>query len=212
MAAAQLAGEDFLAGTGWLRADEAGQQVTPVPGLACSIATGLARRLAALPERVREGARPAGRKIELRADAGYFAGDLARAAAGHGVEFAIGARRITSMWRALAGIADGAWRDATGMQNAQVAVSPYAPADWPERTVLLIRRVRLDPGQVSAGPGRGAAAPCTPASGRCRCRSWRKKRPSAPAASSSPASTFPPRPGPPPSTGAGTAPAREHLR
>src|ERR1019366_4977810 len=244
MAAAQLAGEDFLVGLGRLRADEAGQQVTPVPGLASSTATGVARRLAgkhwrgaeaglaaatarmagllpaeraaelaggpvtididatdvevygrrkrgvayscqgqragrphvaawaeteiplaadllagdqdprssavallgraldALPERVREGARAAGRKIALRADAGDFAGDLARGAAAHGTEFAIGAKRITSMWRALGGIAGHGWRDATGMQNAQVAVSPYAPADWPERTALLIRRVR----------------------------------------------------------------------
>ena len=44
MAAAQLAGEDFLVGLDRLRADEAGQQVTPVPGLAASTATGLARR------------------------------------------------------------------------------------------------------------------------------------------------------------------------
>src|SRR5450755_2738763 len=44
MAAAQLAGEDFLVGPDRLRADEAGQQVTPVPGLASSTATGLARR------------------------------------------------------------------------------------------------------------------------------------------------------------------------
>jgi hypothetical protein len=66
--------------------------------------------------------------------------------------FAIGAKRITSMWRALSGIAGDAWRDATGMDNAQVAVSPYKPADWPQGTVLLIRRVKLDPEQVSAGP------------------------------------------------------------
>jgi len=38
------------------------------------------------------------------------------------------------------------------MENAQVAVSPYRPAEWPEDTVLLIRRVRLDPDQVSADP------------------------------------------------------------
>ena len=44
MAAAQLAGEDFLVGLDRLRADAAGQQVTPVPGLATSTATGLARR------------------------------------------------------------------------------------------------------------------------------------------------------------------------
>ena len=44
MAAAQLAGEDFLVGLDRLRADAAGQQVTLVPGLATSTAAGLARR------------------------------------------------------------------------------------------------------------------------------------------------------------------------
>ena len=38
------------------------------------------------------------------------------------------------------------------MDNAQVAVSPYKPADWPDGTALLVRRVRLDPEQVSADP------------------------------------------------------------
>ena len=44
MAAAQLAGEDFLVGLDRVRADAAGQQVTPVPGLATSTAAGIARR------------------------------------------------------------------------------------------------------------------------------------------------------------------------
>ena len=44
MAAAQLAGEDFLVGLDRVRADAAGQQVTLVPGLATSTATGIARR------------------------------------------------------------------------------------------------------------------------------------------------------------------------
>ena len=112
----------------------------------------LGRALAALPQAVRDGARAAGRRIALRADAGYFAGELARAAAKENMAFAIGAKRITSMWKALAGIAEDAWRDAIDMQNAQVAVSPYKPADWPEDTVLLVRRVKLDPDQVSADP------------------------------------------------------------
>ena len=117
-----------------------------------SVVALLGRALAALPRAVRDGAAAAGRKIALRADAGYFAGDLARAAAAEGMAFAIGAKRITSMWRALAGIAEDAWRDAIDMGNAQVAVSPYKPADWPDGTVLLVRRVRLDPEQVSADP------------------------------------------------------------
>ena len=112
----------------------------------------LGRALAALPQAIRDGAAAAGRKIALRADAGYFAGDLARAAAAAEMDFAIGAKRITSMWKALAGIADDAWRDATGMEGAQVAVSPYRPGGWPDGTVLLVRRVKLDPDQVSADP------------------------------------------------------------
>jgi hypothetical protein len=254
MAAAQLAGEDFLAGLDRVRAGQAGQLVTPVPGLATSTATGIARRftgqhwrgveaglaaatarmmellpaeraaelaggpvttgidatgvevygskkrgvaynyqgqragrphvaswaeteiplaagllsggqdprshvvgllhraLAAVPQAIRDGAREAGRKIALRADAGYFAGELARAAAKEDMEFAIGAKRISSMRDALAEVPGDAWRDAIDMDGAQVAVSPCRPADWPGDTVLLIRRVRLDPGQVSAGP------------------------------------------------------------
>ena len=43
MAAAQLAGEDFLVGLDRQRADAAGQVLTPVRGLAASTAVGLAR-------------------------------------------------------------------------------------------------------------------------------------------------------------------------
>src|SRR5689334_25160113 len=44
IAAAQLAGEDFLVGLDRQRADTAGQQLAPVPGLAATTAAGLARR------------------------------------------------------------------------------------------------------------------------------------------------------------------------
>ena len=40
IAAAQLAGEDFLAGLDRQRADAAGQQITPVPGLSSTTAAG----------------------------------------------------------------------------------------------------------------------------------------------------------------------------
>ena len=49
LAAAQLAGEDFLTGLDRQRADAAGQQVTPVPGLASTTAAGLARRVTPAP-------------------------------------------------------------------------------------------------------------------------------------------------------------------
>jgi len=248
-AAAQLAGEDFLVGLDRQRADVAGQQITPVPGLSSTTAAGVARRItpgqwkavetgaaavtgrmlallaperavaltegpvtidldttdvevygrkkrgaaynhqgqragrphvaawaeteivlaadlgdgtddpratapgllrrapAALPPRARASGR-----VAVRADAGYFAGQLARAAHDAKIAFAIGAKRIAPLWRLLAGIAEEDWHDAIEMDNAQVAVAEYCPDWWPEGTRLLIRRVLLDPEQVSADP------------------------------------------------------------
>jgi len=252
MSAAQLCGEDFLVGLDRHRADRTGQALTPVPGLASTTATGLARRisegqwsavetglgdvhaaaldllgrvdpdrahalatdvtidldttdvevygrlkqgvafnhqgqrvgrphvatwadtsvvlaadlgdgrddpratsadvlhraLAALPAAARTG------RIRVRADAGYFAGQLARACLFTGVEFAIGARRTGPLWRLLDGVPTDGWTDAIDMTGAQVAVADYCPDWWPANTRLLIRRVRLDldHGQVSGDP------------------------------------------------------------
>jgi hypothetical protein len=252
VAAAQLAGEEFLVGLDRRRADTAGQQLAPVPGLAATTAAGLARRFtdgqwaavetglgdvhavalqslatvaparaAALCEQVtidldttdvevygrhkrgvaynHQGQRvgrphvatwadtatvlaadllagnedprrdapallrralaalpaPArGGRIRLRADAGYFAGQLVCAALFADVEFAIGARRIAPLWRLLDGLTEADWTDAIDMPGAQIAVADYTPNWWPATTRLLIRRVRLNvaAGQVSADP------------------------------------------------------------
>jgi DDE family transposase len=98
----------------------------------------LGRALAGLPAPARAG------RIRLRADAGYFAGELARAALLADVEFAIGARRIAPLWRILDGLAEADWTDAVDMTGAQVAVAAYCPHWWPTGTRLLIRRVRLE--------------------------------------------------------------------
>jgi hypothetical protein len=248
LAAAQLAGEDFLTGLDRQRADAAGQQLAPVPGLASTTAAGLARRItpaqwraveaglaavtgrmldllparrvtalidgpvtidldttdvevygrnkrgvaynhqgqrvgrphvaawaeaeivlaadlgdgtddprATAPDLLRRAlaALPAAARADrvgLRADAGYFAGALARAAHEARVSFAIGAKRIAPLWRLLAGIADDAWHDTIEMDDAQVAVAQYCPDWWPANTRLLIRRVALDPARISADP------------------------------------------------------------
>jgi len=108
----------------------------------------LNRALGALPAAARAG------RIRLRADAGYFAGELARAAHLADIEFAIGAKRIAPLWRLLDDVAETDWVDAVDMAGAQVAVASYRPDWWPAATRLLIRRVRLDldAGQVSADP------------------------------------------------------------
>jgi hypothetical protein len=104
----------------------------------------LRRALACLPARARAGGR-----VAMRADAGYFAGALAR---DERIAFAIGAKRIAPLWRLLSGIAEEDWAEAADMDGAQVAVAGYCPDWWPATTRLLIRRVRLDPEQVSADP------------------------------------------------------------
>ena len=53
----------------------------------------LRRALACLPAAARAG------RVAMRADAGYFAGQLARAAHDAQISFAIGAKRIAPLWR-----------------------------------------------------------------------------------------------------------------
>src|SRR4029077_11410248 len=106
----------------------------------------LRRALAALPAAARAG------RVAMRADAGYFAGQLARAAHDAHIAFAIGRGGIAPSRRLLPGIADDDWHDAIEMDNAQVAVAEYCPDWWPADTRLLVRRVLLDPAQVSADP------------------------------------------------------------
>ena len=111
----------------------------------------LRRALAALPQR----ARAAGR-VAMRADAGYFAGQLARAAHDEHISFAIGAKRIAPLWRLLAGLAEDDWHDAIEMDNAQVAVAEYCPDWWPRG------HGAADPPGL-AGPGAGLRRPAVPA-------------------------------------------------
>ena len=271
MAAAQLAGEDFLVGLDHQRADVAGQVLAPVAGLSSTTAAGLARKftdgqwqavetgvgdihtvmLAALPpsraavltetvtidldttdvevygrkkrgvaynyqgqrcgrphvatwaetattlaadlmagdedprrhaaELLRRalGALPStlgsAGGVRLRADAGYFAGELARAALFADIEFAIGAKRIAPLWRLLDGLAETDWTDATCMAGAQVAVAGYCPDWWPAATRLLIRRVspgtRADQRRSSrSAPPHPASRPARPSPHRARRR------------------------------------------
>ena len=111
----------------------------------------LRRALAALPA----AARASGR-VAMRADAGYFAGQLARAAHDAKIAFAIGAKRIAPLWRLLAGIAEDDWHDAIDMDGAQVAVAEYCPDWWPAE------HPAADP-PGPAGPGPGLRRPAVPA-------------------------------------------------
>jgi hypothetical protein len=100
----------------------------------------LKRALAALPAQARGG------KVRMRADAGYFAGELARAAHFAGVEFAIGAKRIAPLWKAMGGVAETDWVDAIDMPGAQVGRRDVLPG------VVADHHPVADP---AGPPGRG---------------------------------------------------------
>ena len=110
----------------------------------------LRRALDAIPGEVSTALRQTGGVPRVRTDAGYFTGDLARAAVIEGCDFAIAAKRNTAMWRAYASIPDDAWVDALGMPGAQVAAGDYAPGGWPEDTYTIVRRGRVDAETISA--------------------------------------------------------------
>ena len=89
-------------------------------------------------------------EVRVRADAGYFAGDLARECLAQQVKFAIGAKRIAPLWRCLSGIDDDAWVPAIGMEATDLAVADYIPDWWPADTACIVRRTRLPAEQISA--------------------------------------------------------------
>ncbi|WP_131770624.1 IS1380 family transposase [Candidatus Protofrankia californiensis] len=105
----------------------------------------LARALANLPTAL--SAAPL-----VRADSGFFTGELARAAVAAGADFAIAAPRNTALWRAYAAVPETAWTDARDMHGAQVTAVNYAPAGWPPGTYTIIRRVKVSAAEISADP------------------------------------------------------------
>ena len=127
--------------------------------------------------------RPGLGRVALRADAGYFAGQLARAAHDAHISFAIGAKRIAPLWRLLAGIAEDDWHDAIEMDNAQVAVARVLPG-----LVAGEHPAADPPGPAGPGPGLrrpAVTAPPHPAPGPAR--------PAVPRAGQQPARSTPTR-------------------
>ncbi len=112
----------------------------------------LARALEAIPDQVAAALARADSVPRVRTDAGYFTGELARAAVEQGCDFAIAAKRNTAMWRAYGSIDADAWVEALGMPGAQVAAVDYAPTGWPQDAYTIVRRVRVDAEAISADP------------------------------------------------------------
>lgn len=78
-------------------------------------------------ERAASGLDTRGPQPGMAADAGYFA-DLAHATAAQNMAFDRH-QADPCMWKALAAVSEDAWQDATGMENAQVAVMSYKSSD-----------------------------------------------------------------------------------
>jgi hypothetical protein len=88
----------------------------------------------------------------VRADSGFFTGELAHAAVDAGCDFAIAAKRNPALWRAYAAVPEQAWVPARDMHGAQVTAVDYAPAGWPPGSYTIIRRVKVPAGEICADP------------------------------------------------------------
>ena len=89
---------------------------------------------------------------KVRGDVGYFAKDIAWAAVDNDCDYSLGVTRNPAAWRAAAAIPERAWRKATRMNGAQVAVCDYTPAGWPPGNACVVRRVKVRAGDISTDP------------------------------------------------------------
>jgi hypothetical protein len=94
----------------------------------------------------------AGGRILFQGDSGYYAGKVAEKIVARGGLFRLGVPRGKALWRAVAAVHEDDWIDAVDYPDAQVALLDYAPADWPDGTRVIARRVRYDADQLSADP------------------------------------------------------------
>ena len=91
-------------------------------------------------------------RILFQGDSGYYAGKVAQKIVARGGLFRLGVPRGTALWRAVTGVHEDDWIDAVDYPDAQVALLDYAPADWPDGTRVIVRRVRYDADQLSVDP------------------------------------------------------------
>ena len=88
---------------------------------------------------------PGVQRIRCRWDAGYFAGDLAKHCINRGVEFAIGVKRNSAVFRASRSAPVGGWHPAKDVDHTEVAVIAYLPGTWPTNAgvVSIARWTRI---------------------------------------------------------------------
>ncbi len=121
----------------WLAADLGSGTSDPRPEAPSLIA----RAVAALPDGL---LRPI-----ICCDSGFFDKDVAMAALANGADFAIVAKRNPASWRACREIDESAWQPANSM-DAEVAECDYRPVGWPKGTRCVVRRVRVDAGELKS--------------------------------------------------------------
>lgn len=107
----------------------------------------LDRSIAALPAGVQQ--------VRCRWDAGYFAGQLARACVERGIEFAIGVKRTRPVIAAAAAVPADRWIPTIGMEDTEIALIDYLPGSWPSQGVVCIaRRTRIPAERIPTGRAR----------------------------------------------------------
>ncbi|MGH7698580.1 MAG: IS1380 family transposase [Candidatus Dormibacteria bacterium] len=90
--------------------------------------------------------------VSLRADSGFYCGELIETARRKEVSFSISVPRNAAMWEARRHTGPNSWHPALGME-AEIAEVPYRPGFWKQEPLrLIIRRVRIPASELSQNP------------------------------------------------------------
>lgn len=90
---------------------------------------------------------PAGARLFLRADEGFFGQDFLAGLEGKGMTYTVGAPLIASVRQRIAEIAQEAWQPSSYRQGSEVASFLWRPKTWKRERRFVVRRDPLERGE-----------------------------------------------------------------
>lgn len=90
---------------------------------------------------------PAGARIRLRADEGFWGQDFFAALERHGITYAVGAPQIASVKARIAAIPADGWRPSSYRAGSEVASFDWQPKTWKQARRFVVRRDPVDVGE-----------------------------------------------------------------
>lgn len=90
---------------------------------------------------------PAGVKVRLRADDGFFGQDFLAELERRGITYTVGAKLISSLRERIARIPAAAWQPSSYREGSEVASFTWKPKAWSKARRFVVRRDPVEPGE-----------------------------------------------------------------